>query len=255
MIIQQLKKLGLTDKEAEVYLCVFQYQKISLAKIAALTHINRPTVYSVAHELIAKGLIAEDVSGKIKYLVSLKVYALEHIMERAERKVNRIKRLLPDVIASLENLPKYGNYSVPKIQLVDESRLKEFLIDQSSTWAKSALENDGMWWGFQDHTLLEYYQDWPDYFWKRFSKGIEMYVLTNKKPIEAMTMSRKVYATKRHIKYWKESTEFTSTQVVVGDYVLMIMTCEHPHSMIEIHDRVMATNLREFFKSVWKMVD
>ena len=67
-------------------------------------------------------------------------------------------------------------------------------------------------------------------------------------------MSKKKYASQRHIKYWDKSDEFTTTQVVIGDYILMIMTREHPNYLIEIHDRVMANNLREIFKAIWKMV-
>lgn len=32
----------------------------------------------------------------------------------------------------------------------------------------------------------------------------------------------------------------------------MIVTNQHPHYMVEIHDPVMAQNLRDIFKGVWE---
>lgn len=254
MFEQKLKEMGLTEKEVAVFLCVLQYQKIRPTRVALLTKINRPTVYSVAKELIAKGLIAEDDAEKTAYLVSLGERAIENIVKSEEQALEDKKSKLPELLEALRQVPKRGQYSIPKIRFIDESSLRKFLIDQSLTWAQSALAHDKTWWGFQDHTLLETYQDWADYFWTHFSKDIRLNLLTNKEPVETEHMSRKSYARQRHIKYWSESAEFSATHVVVGEYILMIMTREHPHYLIEIHDRVMADNLREMFKAIWEMI-
>jgi len=254
MFEQQLKEMGLTDKEVAVFLCVLQYQKIRPTRVALLTKINRPTVYSVAKELVKKGLIAEDGAEKTKYLISLGERVIENLLTSEEQVLKEKRSKLPELVEALGQVPKQGDYSIPKIRFIDETSLREFLIHQSLTWAQSALDYDKTWWGFQDHTLLETYQDWADYFWNRFSKGIRLNLFTNKKPVETELMGQKAYAHQRHVKYWSESTEFSATHVVVGEYVLMIMTREHPHYLIEIHDRVMADNLREMFKTMWKMI-
>ena len=252
LLEDKLKEIGFSDKETAVYLCIFQYRKISPARISLLTHINRPTVYNVAEGLIKQGLVAEDKAGKIKYFVSLGETALENIVNNQQRKVIEIKQKVPSIMEALRELPKQGKYSIPKIQFVDESRLRDFFINRSSVWAESALSKDNTWWGYQDHTLLEHYQDWADHFFTRFSRDIGLNLFTNKKEVETKTMSKKLYASRRHIKYWEGSKDFTATHVVVGDYVLMIMTNEHPHYLIEIYDRVMSDNTRELFKSIWK---
>lgn len=254
MLEQNLKELGLTDKEAAIYLCILQYQRISPTRVSELTNINRPTVYSVAEELIKKSLIAEDNSASTKYYYSLGEESLQSLVTADQRKIELKKRRISELLPELKQLPKEGRYSIPKIRFIDEPQLRDFLISQSPIWAKAALSSDKTWWGFQDDSLLEYYQDWADYFWNSFSKEIQLNLLTNKKLVEERVMPKKKYASQRHIKFWSDSTEFTTTQVVIGDYILMIMTREHPHYLIEIHDRVMANNLREMFKAIWKMV-
>ncbi len=254
MIEEKLKDIGLSEKEIEVYLCVFQYQKISPARVSLLTRIHRPTVYSVAKELIKKGLIAEDEAGTNKYLVSIGEDALNNLVKSQEYKIADIKKKLPDIVESLKQLPKQGTYSIPKIRFIEESRLREFLISESAVWEKSGATIDNTWWGFQDHTLIENYEDWSDYFFTHFPKETKLNLLTNKKSVETNKMSKKGYASQRNIKYWKDTSEFTATHVVVGDYVLMIMTREHPNYLIEIYDKTMAQNVRNLFKSMWKLV-
>ncbi len=252
MIQQKLKEIGFSEKEIAVYLCVLQYQKILPARVAKLTSINRPTVYSVAKELTKKGLIAEDIAGAAKYFVSSGEDALNNLIKNQEKKFVEIKQKIPSLIQELKQLPKQGKYSIPKIRFIDESSLRDFLIQQSPVWAKSGLEADSTWWGFQDHTLLEQYQDWADHFWTTFPKNITLNLFTNKRLVETRVMSKKSYSAQRHIKYLEGNSEFTATHVVVGDYILMIMTRERPHYLIEIHDRVMAENVRELFKRMWK---
>ncbi|MEK7149229.1 MAG: helix-turn-helix domain-containing protein [Patescibacteria group bacterium] len=254
MIEQKLKEIGLSEKEVAVYLCILQYQKISPSRVATVTTIHRPTVYSVAKELIRKGLIAEDETGTVKYLVSLGEDAFENLTKDQEYKIANIKKELPGIITTLKQIPKQGAYSIPKIRFIEESRLREFLISQSAVWAKSGAMADNIWWGFQDHTLLENYEDWANHFWTRFPKNIKLNLLTNKKPVETKIMSKKAYAPQRHIKYWGGGSEFTATHVIIGEYVLMIMTREHPHYLIEIHDKAMAQNSRHLFKSIWNLI-
>ena len=71
MLQQLLKQLEFSEKESQVYLAVLAQGKILPVDVAKITNINRATVYSVAKELIKKGVIAEDLGGKARYLVAL----------------------------------------------------------------------------------------------------------------------------------------------------------------------------------------
>lgn len=254
MIENKLEELGLSRKEILVYLCILQYQKILPTRISKLTNVNRPTVYSVAKELIRKGLIAEDITGTNKYFIALDVMYINNLLKKKEEEFLSIKNKLPSIIDTLKQIPQKGNYSVPKIKFIDEPSLSNFLKQESLKWVQSAEGKDKTWWGFQDHTLLNHYKEWADYFWKTFPKDIKLNIFTNKKEVETKIMTKQPYKNQRNIKFLENNSEFTATNVVFGDYILFIMTRERPHYLIEIYNPVMAENMRQLFKRLWNDV-
>jgi len=45
---------------------------------------------------------------------------------------------------------------------------------------------------------------------------------------------------------------FTATVWVCGEYIVVIATQQHPFYLYEIHDQLLADNMREMFKKLWK---
>lgn len=254
MLEETLKTIGLDDKEIQVFLIVFQNKKILPTRISTLSGINRSTVYLIGKKLEESGFITVDYGGPNRYFVAPTIEDLERNLEREGEKLRQKERSFKTLIKDLQRLPSSGKFSVPKIRFIGEIQLKDFLIKESDKWAKSALDYDKTWWGYQDPTLLEHYESWPDYFWPKYKDKIIMNIFTNKKEVEKK-MVEKEYKKSRLIKFIDPKLHnFSATQVVVGEYILMIMTKEQPHYLIEIHDSVMAHNLREMFKLMWEKI-
>lgn len=57
---------------------------------------------------------------------------------------------------------------------------------------------------------------------------------------------------RRNIKFWKNAGAFTATTWVMGDYVAMVVTNQHPHYLVEIHDKMFAQNFCILFKGIWE---
>jgi hypothetical protein len=69
------------------------------------------------------------------------------------------------------------------------------------------------------------------------------------------TKKSQTFGSNRVIKYIDtKKHSFTASNMVLGDYILYIAANEKPYYMIEIHDRVMAHNLRETFKMLWEKI-
>jgi hypothetical protein len=109
---------------------------------------------------------------------------------------------------------------------------------------------DNIWYGFQDHSFVENYQDWIDWTVKRF-KGTryEVRLFSNASRIEEKMEGR---IPERNIKFLKDS-RFTATTWVIGDYLVMISTSKAPFYLVEIYDALMAENMREVFKNMWEV--
>lgn len=250
MVEQLLKQLGFGEKEIKVYLTVLEQGKTTPANVALLTGINRTTVYSIAKDLLEKGVIAEDIAGPKGYLVALPPTELKNLARKEERELQNKKVLIDQVAAELQNYTKNTKYTVPKISFIYEEDLENFLYKQSPIWNQSILSHDGIWWGFQDPTFVHFYQKWIDWYWNESApKDLSLKLLSNDTQHEKQ-VAEKGYD-RRLIKFWTKGNNFTATTWVCGDYLIMVTTNQHPHSLVQIHDATLAHNMREMFKNSW----
>ena len=161
-IRQILKNLGLNDKESKVYLALFKSGKTKPSTLAKITKLNRATLYNVAGNLLAKGIIAEDISSKALHYAPLPPSTLENILEQMRREVKDKEVLIKKAIGELNLITAEKLYPVPKIVFIEENDLEKFLFDNMVKWSKAVVESDGIWWGFQDHSFVENYEKWID---------------------------------------------------------------------------------------------
>lgn len=251
MVNELLAQLGLSDKEISVYLTVQQQGKVTHANVAKLTKINRTTVYSVAKELVGRGIIAEDLGSSTTYLVAKPVRELVDSLEREKLKIDKKAVVAEKAVLELQSLIGQVKYSIPKVVFIAEDQLEDYLYKQTPKWNQSIIEAQSIWWGFQDETFVKHYEKWIDWYWEKGSpQAMQLKLLSNK---QAENIKQKKFAP-RQIKYWDASDTFTATTWVNGDYIIMIVTNQKPHYLVEIHDSVMAQNFREMFKGIWGMV-
>ena len=250
MLDKVLNQLGLGNKEQAVYKLILEYGKIAPALLARLAKINRTTVYSVASELKTKGLIIEDLGGKTLYYIPVRADELKKIIEEDREKAKHKENSIHELQEILKNIPESKTYSIPKIRFIDEADLEQYLYEATLRWYESMLTTDATWFGFQDHTFVEKFEKWIDWSWDKAPQPIKLKLLTNESDIEEK-MKDKKYKDRRMLKFWNNN-EFTGTQWIVGSYIVLIVTKQKPHYLVEIHDSVMAHNMREVFKTIWQ---
>lgn len=250
MIQELLQKLGLSEKEIEIYLSLVEHGKTTPARLAKATNINRSTVYVVLEKLKEKGLVIEDVSTKTLFVSPSAPEQIEDMFYHEQEELKEKKKIAGKLAEELEKMPKSGNYSIPKIRFVEESDLEEFMFQQMSKWNDSARKYDGTGWGFQDHSFAEKYQKFIDWSWKKYH--LQVNLISNESDIE--NKLKKQFDEKRDIRFWAKDLEFTSSTWILGDYFVMIITRQKPFYLVEINDAVLAHNMREVFKKIWKDV-
>lgn len=95
-LIQELKKLNLTEKEARVYLALLELGPSTPYKIAKRSHLKRPTAYVIAEELVEKGLIIQMTGEKQKMYIAR---SPESYVEEVENRVREAKKIVPELMA------------------------------------------------------------------------------------------------------------------------------------------------------------
>ncbi len=253
MLEKTLNQLGLGSKEIAVYKLILEYGKIAPALLSRLAKINRTTVYSVAKELKDKGLIIEDLGGKTLYYLPSREQELEKLVKVEHEKIEQKEKSIRELQEFIKNTPESKTYSIPKIRFIDEADIEDYLYDAVPKWNKSILATDPTWWGFQDHTFVEEFKDWIIWYWKNAPKEIDLKLFSNDKDIEKRMEKEKI--TRRKIRFWKGERDFTATQWIIGSYIIMIVTTQKPYYLVEIHDSVLAHNMRTLFKQMWKDSD
>jgi sugar-specific transcriptional regulator TrmB len=101
MLEKYLQDLGLSDKEASVYLSLLQVDSATALDISKKTNINRSTVYVVIESLSQKGLVSETTVGKKTQFQAEPPERLETYIEgrriHFEEQSHRIKDIIPEI--------------------------------------------------------------------------------------------------------------------------------------------------------------
>ena len=246
---EQLKQLGLGEKEIDIYLSILKQGKVRATALARSLGLKRTTVYSVAKELVEKGLIKQDLGEPVLSFVATDPEDIYSLIRKEEKIIEHKKKIASQVIENLRHLTNQKQLLIPRIQFVNQNKLEQHLYKQTPIWAESIRKNSGTWWGFQDHTFVQNYEKWIDWSWEsEVQKGVNLKLLSN---LAEKTIKKKTFSN-RQIKFWSQSQNFAATLWICGDYVISVMTNKHPYYLVEQHDKLLANSLREVFKGIWK---
>ena len=177
MLEQELQKLGLSDKEARVYLSSLRLGKSVVQEIAQQAKVNRAKAYSVVYALMKKGLISTYTQGKKTYYTAESPDQLSSLFKIQEQELKERKAhffmLFPELrslYGSADNKPKvkyYEGIAGLKILWGEYLKVKSKKIDNILSW-DNALSI------FSDVDIF--------YTSKRVSKGIQSrFLYTSKK--------------------------------------------------------------------------
>ena len=102
MLEKYLQEIGLTDKEASIYLALLQVDNASVASMSQKTKIKRPTVYVVLESLLKKGLVSQVQIGKKTHYQAEPPERLETYVERRKIMLDEQSRRLKDIIPQIK---------------------------------------------------------------------------------------------------------------------------------------------------------
>ncbi len=133
-LLSQIEDLGLSEKEARVYLANLMIGPATVQKIADQADIKRVTTYVILESLSNLGLVSKSNQGKKTFFTAEDPVSLHRLLEKKEQQVAEQKSafdaLLPDLEA-LRNMP--GEMPVVKFYETVEglkSAVKTFLAPE-----------------------------------------------------------------------------------------------------------------------------
>jgi HTH-type transcriptional regulator, sugar sensing transcriptional regulator len=106
MFEQFLEEIGLSEKEAKIYLALLQVDSSTIHDISEKTGVNRTTVYPVLESLEKKGLVSEiQVGKKIEYQAA-PPERLETYVERQKATLQEKSERLKDIIPQIKSIQR-----------------------------------------------------------------------------------------------------------------------------------------------------
>ena len=94
MIIEDLIKIGLEKKEAQLYLCLLELGETNIARISKKSGIKRTTCYDIIESLKAKGLISTIVKRA-------RIFYFAEDPRKLERQLDEKKNILSNILPQL----------------------------------------------------------------------------------------------------------------------------------------------------------
>lgn len=245
-LIQNLKTLGMSDKEAQVYLALLQLGPSTAYSIANKANLKRPTVYVVAEELFKKGYIVKSPHDKQMYVA----HPTEIIFEEFENKFNKFKSSLPE-FKSLQS----GINDKPSVLYFEgvEGIKRALFYKVNEYHGKEVL-------GFYadpslvDHALLDITHEYNNYLKK------------NKIKVKIFTTDSKGLDTLGFIQYFKDINSTFSGKFLSSDIYKSNASLEFYESFIKIifwdtsvaliiESTPLAKAMRQIFELLWSRID
>ena len=197
-----LEPLGLNKNEIALYKAVLKTGQLTPAEVAKVTSLKRTTAYNVARSLVEKGLMIEDATRRPAVFTLANPEQVLIQIEREKKQLEEREEMYKKVAAEISKYTVGKEYNVPTVRFVEEGKIADFLKKNSSVWDDSAIANkECTWWGFQDHTFVEHYGDWIEWYWERWREEIDLKLLSNRASAEVDFAKKNQHFERRKIKF------------------------------------------------------
>ncbi len=241
---RELQQIGLTEKEAKVYLASLTLGKATANEISKKADLKRPTTYFTIDLLMEKGLVSSIHEEKKQYFMAESPDQLVNVYKKREDELRREGEKLKEIIPDLKRLsPKSENGPVVKYYTG-----KEGALSMVRSLAEQA-DDKGVW-------ILYPFDDVSRIFTAEERDSIKFH---NKRPD---TDVRSIYtATETELNDSEHMLRFrlpindefpVLADVAVYGNILRLISFEGEQTGIVIENKSIAETVRTLFKLAWK---
>jgi hypothetical protein len=107
-MLEALLKLGLTDKEARVYLATLELGEAAVQSIATKADVKRATTYVILEHLLSLGLVSTIERGKKTLFIAEDPAELVNLLEEQKRQVDAKRVYLDEAMTKLRAIYNSG---------------------------------------------------------------------------------------------------------------------------------------------------
>lgn len=246
---EELKKLGLNEHEARIYLASLSMGMASAGNLADRTGIKRSTTYLALDNLVKKGLASEVYQNKKRLFKAEKPDKLEKLTRRMRRQVIQAEILLESVLPALKNISK-SSITEPRVSVLEGiNGIKNVLLDISASPAS--------WYMFGSSTLVLQSLPAPDLREileegdevRRKSGSPKIYFLTDD-GILKLKEFQKHLPDLREIKILPKTINANSALILLENKLVILYFGEKPHAIV-IENKEIVHIVKILYQLAW----
>ena len=250
-LLKNLEHFGLNEKEALVYLTLFEKGDLSLLELSRLTGINRTTLYRIAEKLQNLGLVEEVVEHRGIRLQASPPEVFRFLVQEKEKELEEAKKKLPLVLKSLDLLVHPFRIKATKVVYYKGVRgLRQVL------WNTLRAKYEIVGYG---------YLNWNESVGKKFAEQLRREIVKRKiynreiqnenyQPLENFTEVKdyKLYYQRKIIP--ASLIEFTHDTYIYNDVCAYYYFYEGELFGLEIYNEEIAKTQKQIFYALWNHI-
>ena len=245
VMIEVLKRIGLTDGEIKVYLALLELGSSTTWKITQKSRVSGSKVYEVLNRLIEKGLASSITKNNVKYFEAASpTRSLDYLDSKnkeIEHEKNEIRKIMPELLL--------------KQKSAKPAEVKVFVgFEGAKTAYEDAMQRLKKGDEILGWCLTEQPESWEIYFNKREKvrdgKGIIHKSIINEKYQSLYKVRKKFKNT--FIRFFPKELEMpTTVEIWKNKVALFVITKENPITIV-IESPAAADSFRKYFHIMWK---
>lgn len=135
---EPLKKLGLTEKEAKVYLATLELGAETIQNIAKKAGLKRPTVYLIVEELLKKGMLSQKPMPRGDVFIAENPEHLKSILREKEKTLGEALPFLRAIYNTEKGKPQVQVYE--GIENMKQLYLEKIWQSKTEVWFFSSVK-------------------------------------------------------------------------------------------------------------------
>ena len=241
MDYRELVNLGLSEKEAKVYLAALELGRSAVQKIAQKAEVNRATTYVILESLMKKGLVSSYTEGKKQFFVAEAPEKLSLLFREQEINLKRKQEYLDNILPELKSV-KPQEKNKPTVRYFEGKEgmraiAEELFITKHDENIRMIYSYDLLLKMFSEKEITEMRK-------KRQSQKVSARIITNDE-------QNKLKTDAEVLKLIAKDHEITSDIAIFGEKIRIVTQKGEPSGLI-IENKEISNTLKILFDLAWK---
>lgn len=236
-----LKRIGLDEKEAEVYLAVLSLKTARASVIAKAAKQARSNTYLLLRSLAEKGLVSEVERGKVIHFIAEPPQRLKDYVEERERELKSLEPLIDGILPILSGLTKPLTGKPRVTMLKGREGMRQIYRDALHQDIFGIFNTESMYKAFDGNIVTQVLGKKPN------MRGRDLLVhnATAKKYLKEIPPTEDYL-----VRLLPAGTTFETDTMVYGE-TMVILAYDEEQTIIRIENQHIADAFRAWFNVLW----